>query len=150
VDTLIAERREEQADILKIRGEVYVPLKPKVAEALDVAVPPADIARIMDEIDKIAQRYDTTIPTYGHAGDGNLHPHLMMDLQERGTSKDAKRDIYRAASDLGGVISGEHGLGKTRINELDLYMDKKSLDIMRGIKQVFDPNNILNPGTAIV
>ena len=150
VDTLIAERREEQADILKIRGEVYTPLKPTMVEGLDVAVPPADIGRIMDEIDRIAQRYDTTIPIVGHAGDGNLHAHLMNDLQEKGIFKEVRRDIYKAATDLGGVIAGEHGLGKTRLDGLDLYLDKKSLDIMRGIKQVFDPNNILNPGAAIV
>jgi len=150
VDTLIAERREEQADILKIRGEVYTPLKPTMLEGLDVAVPPASIGRLMDEVDKIAQRYDTTIPIVGHAGDGNLHTHLMNDLQERGILKEVRRDIYKVASDLGGVIAGEHGLGKTRLDGLDLYLGKKSLDIMRGIKQVFDPNNILNPGAAIV
>jgi glycolate oxidase len=150
VDTLIAERREEQADILKIRGEVYTPMKPKMAEGMDVAVPPANIGRLMDEVDKIAQQYNTTIPVVGHAGDGNLHTHLMNDLQERGILKEVRREIYKVASDLGGVIAGEHGLGKTRLDELDLYMDKKSLDVMREIKKVFDPNNILNPGAAIL
>ena len=150
MDTLIAERREEQADILKIRGEVYTPLKPKIVEGLDISTPPASIGRMLDEIDKIAQRYHITIPVVGHAGDGNFHPLLLNDLQERGIFKEVRRDIYKATTDLGGVIAGEHGLGKTRLDELDLYLDKKSLDIMRGIKKVFDPNNILNPGTAIV
>ncbi|MBN2185950.1 MAG: FAD-binding protein, partial [Dehalococcoidia bacterium] len=150
VDTLIAERREEQADILKIRGEVYTPMKPRMAEGMDVAVPPANIGKLMDEVDKIAKRYDTIIPVVGHAGDGNLHTHLMNDLQERGIFKEVRRDIYKVANDLGGVIAGEHGLGKTRLAELDLYMDKKSLDVMREIKKAFDPNNILNPGAAIL
>ncbi|MCK4387349.1 MAG: FAD-binding oxidoreductase [Dehalococcoidia bacterium] len=150
VDTLIAERREEQTDILKIRSEIYTALKPKLADGLDITVPPASIGKMLDAVDEIAQRFDTDIPVYGHAADGNLHPHLMMDLQERGILKEVKREVYKAAVDLGGVITGEHGVGKTRLGEFDLYVDEKSRELMKGIKKLFDPNNILNPGTAIV
>jgi glycolate oxidase len=149
VDTLIAERREEQTDILKIRSEIYTALKPKLADALDITVPPASIGRVLDAVDEIAQRFDTDIPAYGHAADGNLHPHLMMDLQERGILKEVKREVYKAAVDLGGVITGEHGVGKTRLGEFDLYVDEKSRELMRGIKKLFDPNDILNPRTAV-
>ncbi len=149
IDTLIAERREEQADILKIRSEMYTPLKPRIADALDITVPPADIGTILDEMDRIAQRFDTTIPVFGHAGDGNLHPNLMNDLLEKGTLKDVKREIYRATLNLGGVVTGEHGMGKIRLSEFDLCLDEKSRELMKEIKKVFDPNNILNPGTAI-
>jgi len=149
VDTLIAERREEQADILKIRGEVYASMKARVADGLDVAVPPANIGRLMDEVDKIAQRYHTTIPVFGHAGDGNLHPILTTDLQERGIFKEVRGEIYEAGFNLGGVITGEHGIGKTKLDEFDLYGDEKSRGLMKGIKKLFDPNNILNPGTII-
>ncbi|MCK4388115.1 MAG: FAD-binding oxidoreductase [Dehalococcoidia bacterium] len=150
IDTLIAERREEQADILKIRSEMYMPLKPKIADALDITVPPADIGRILDEMDRIAQRFDTTIPVFGHAGDGNLHPNLLNDLLEKGTLKDVKREIYKATLNLGGVVTGEHGMGKVRLGEFDLCLDEKSRELMKEIKKVFDPNNILNPGTAIM
>ncbi len=149
IDTLIAERREEQADILKMRSEMFAPLKPKTAVGLDITVPPANVGRILDEIDKIAQRFDTDIPVLGHAGDGNLHPNLMIDLKERGTLNKVEREIYEAAINLGGVITGEQGMGKIRLGELDLCMDSKSRELMMGIKKVFDPNNILNPGTAI-
>ena len=150
VDTLIAERREEQAEILKMRSELYPAMKSRVADYPDVTVPPADIGKLFDAIDEIAQRYGTTIYTFGHAGDGNLHPNLMVDLVERGILKKVKREVYQAAVDLGGVITGEHGAGKTRLGELDLCLDEKSRELMRGLKKLFDPNNILNPGTAIV
>jgi len=149
VDTLIAERKEEQADILKIRSEMYTALKPQVADPLDVVVPPAEVANFMDAMERIAKRFDTRIITLGHAGDGNLHPLVMKDLADRGLLKEAKAEIYKEMARLGGTITAEHGIGKIRMSELDLYMDGKSKELMRGIKRVFDPNGILNPGTAI-
>ncbi|HEY82923.1 MAG TPA: FAD-binding protein [Dehalococcoidia bacterium] len=150
VDILIAERKEEQADILKIRSEVYSSLKDNVADVLDITVPPASIGVMMDKVDTIAQRFDTTIPTYGHAADGNLHPHLMRDLHERGILRQVKREIYQEAIKLGGVITGEHGLGVVRLPDLDLCPDGKTWELMRGIKRVFDPNNILSPGIGLL
>lgn len=147
IDTSIAESREEQADILKIRSEIVVAVKR--AKDLDPAIPPASMGTAMDIIDKIAQRYDTTIPVLGHAGDGNLHPLLMMDLQDRGILKEVEREIYKAVVKLGGVITGEHGIGRTKLDDLDLCLDEKSRELMKGIKKLFDPNNILNPGAVI-
>jgi len=149
VDILIAERREEQANILKIRSETYSSLKPRVADALDITVPPASIGVMMDRVDEIAQRYGVKIPTYGHAADGNLHPHLMMELVEKGILREVKRAIYQEAIKLGGVITGEHGLGVIRLVDLDLCPDGKTWELMRGIKRVFDPNNILSPGVGV-
>lgn len=149
VDILIAERREEQADILKMRSEIYSSMKDESADILDVTVPPATIAVIMDKIDEIAKRFNTTIPVYGHAGDGNLHPHPLNDLRDRGVLKQVKREIYQEAIRLGGVITGEHGVGVVRIPDLDLCPDGKVWELMRGIKNVFDPNNILNPGVGL-
>ena len=149
VDTLIAETKEEQADILKIRSEMYPSLKPSVADVLDVAVPPAEVANFMDTMDRIGERFDTRIITYGHAGDGNLHPHLMMDLYDRGILKEVKQAIYTEGARMGGVITAEHGIGKVRIDDLGFCIDMKSRELMQGIKRVFDPNNILNPGAGI-
>jgi glycolate oxidase len=150
VDTLIAERKEEQAEILKIRSEMFSALKSRIADALDIAVPPAEIANFMDAIDRVGQRYDTRIVTYGHAGDGNLHPHLMVDLQQRGILEQVKQEVFREGARFGGVVTAEHGIGKTRLPQLDMMLDDKSKELMQGIKQLFDPNNILNPGCAIV
>ena len=149
VDTLMAETREEQADILKMRSELYSVLKPQVADVLDMAIPPAAIAEFLDIVDEIGSRYNTRIITYGHAADGNLHPHLPLELHERGLLKAVKKDLYEAATRLGGTITAEHGVGKCRLNEVPLCIDEKSLDLMRGLKKLFDPNGILNPGTAI-
>ena len=150
VDILIAERREEQANILKIRSEVYSSLKNSIADVLDITVPPASIGEMMDKVDEIAAKFNIKIPTYGHAADGNLHPHLMADLVEKGLLREVKRQIYKEAIKMGGVITGEHGLGVIRLPDLDLYPDKKMWELMRGIKAVFDPNNILSPGIGVL
>jgi glycolate oxidase len=149
VDTLMAERREEQADLLKIRSEIYIPMKARIMDGLDVTVPPAAIGKLMDATEEIAKKYGTEIPIIGHAADGNLHPYMMKDLGERGIFKEVKEEVYKAAIALGGVVSGEHGVGKSRLSEVPLSFDDKTRELMRGIKALFDPNNILNPGTAI-
>ena len=150
VDTLIAESKEEQSHILHIRSETSMTFKAETAEILDVTVPPAAIGDLMDEIDRLAADYATKIPMVAHAGDGNFHPTLMLELKERGVATELKRKIYAKAVELGGVISGEHGIGKTRLGEIEMCLDPKSLQLMRGLKHLFDPNNILNPDSAIV
>jgi glycolate oxidase len=124
-------------------------LKPRVADVLDMAIPPADIAAFLDTVDEIGRKYGTRIITYGHAGDGNLHPHLPLELHQRGQLQAVKQELYAAAVALGGVITAEHGVGKIRLKEMPLCLDDKSIELMRGLKQLFDPNDILNPGTAI-
>jgi len=148
-DTLIAERRDEQADILKIRSEVQTAVSPN-ADSLDTAVPPGEIGTFMDAVDEIGRKYDTRIYVVGHAGDGNLHHVLMKDVAERGLLKDIKDEVYAAAIRLGGTVTAEHGIGKKGIYLLDRYTDDRLKQIMRDIKKSFDPNNILNPDTAIV
>jgi len=148
-DTLMAERREEQADILKIRSEVQSAVSPN-ADSLDTAVPPGEIGAFMDEVDKIGEKFNTRIHVVGHAGDGNLHHVLMKDVADRGLLHDIKDEVYAAAMRLGGTITAEHGIGKKGIYLLDRYTDDRQKQIMRDIKKAFDPNNILNPDTAIV
>jgi len=149
VDTLMAERREEQAAILKIRSEVQSAVSPN-ADSLDTAVPPGEIGPLMDAVDKIAAKYGVKIPAVGHAGDGNIHHILVKEIGDRGLLDQIKGEVYAAAMSLGGTITAEHGIGKKGIHYLDLYTDERQKQIMRDIKKAFDPNNILNPGTAIV
>ncbi len=149
VDTLMAESREEQAHILRIRSEESMTYKAELAEILDVTVPPAAVGDMMDVVDTLAAQYKTRIPMVAHAGDGNFHPHLMLELKERGLATEVKRKIYAKAIELGGVISGEHGIGKTRLAELDMCIDARSLELMRGLKHLFDPNHILSPDSAV-
>jgi glycolate oxidase len=149
VDTLFAETRQEQDNILKMRNELYGVLMPELAESLDLAVPPARVADFLDAVERIANQFGSRIPNYGHAADGNLHPHLMMDLQQRGILWDVKDAIYEEGARLGGTVTAEHGVGRSRRVYFDRYTDETSKRLMRGIKQLFDPNNILNPGAAM-
>jgi glycolate oxidase len=149
VDTLLAETRQEQENILKIRNELYGALMPDLAESLDLAVPPARVADFLDAVERIAVQYGSRIPNYGHAADGNLHPHLMMDLQKRGLLWEVKDAIYEEGARLGGIVTAEHGVGRSRRVYFDRYTDETSKQLMRGLKRLFDPNNILNPGAAI-
>jgi glycolate oxidase len=149
IDVLMAERREEQAEVLKIRSEMYSALKADVADVMDIAVPPAEIASYMDAVDGIARKYGTRIPTYGHAGDGNLHPHVMRDTMERGVTDEVKREVYMAGLRMGGIVTAEHGVGRTKLETLGYSMDDRTRELMRGIKKLFDPGNILNPGAVV-
>jgi len=151
LEPIIGKTRKEQERILKIRSNMYLAMKHKLADSLDAAVPPAEMGTFMDAIDRIAARFSTSIPMHGHAGDGNLHPHLLKDLKKAGAQnlKEVKREVYREALKLGGVITAEHGLGKIRLADLDDFLGQKEMELMRGIKQVFDPKGILNPGCAI-
>jgi glycolate oxidase len=148
-DVLVADKPQLQADILKLRSEFFSTFKDKTVDALDITVPPANIGKLLEKVDEIAKKYQTSIPTYGHAGDGNLHSHIMKDLEERGIKREVKREIYSATIKLGGVITGEHGIGQIRNKDLDLVLDQKQFVLMAGIKKLFDPNNILNPGVGL-
>lgn len=146
IDTMIAEAPEEQNRILRIRSNIYTALKPDMIDILDVTVPPNSLEKLMDEVDAIAAKYGVYLPTYGHAGDGNLHVHIMKEgVKDMDMADAIKNEIYSAAVKLGGVITGEHGIGKLRFKNLNLVLSEKHMEIMRGIKRVFDPNNILNP-----
>src|SRR3972149_3715085 len=149
MDLQIAEKEQQQSEILKLRSALFPSFKDRMGDTLDITVPPASIGKLLEKVDEIAKKYQTIIPTYGHAADGNLHAHIMKELGERGLLSRVKRDIYREALNLGGVLTGEHGIGQIRNKDLDLVPDKKQWELMWGIKKLFDPNNILNPGVGL-
>jgi glycolate oxidase len=152
LEPVIGETKKEQEKVLKIRSNVYSASKRGlVADALDVAVPPASMGKLMDAIDRVANEFGTVIPMVGHVGDGNLHPTLIKSLADGGLQnlKKAKREIYKEALKLGGTMTAEHGVGKIRIPDVAIFLDKKTMELMRSIKEVFDPNGILNPGCAV-
>lgn len=147
LEPLIAERRKDQEKILNIRSNIYTALKPDTADILDVTVPPARLGDLIDVIDEIAEKFDTYIPAYGHAGDGNLHPHIMLEEgKDQGYIRKIKTDIYKATVDMGGTITGEHGTGRIRRKDLSLSLSSEEIQLIKRIKKVFDPQNILNPG----
>jgi len=117
----------------------------------DIVVPVAAIPEMLSGIAEIAEKYGTPIPCYGHAGDGNLHAKPIMNPQWsverwRETLPEILTDMYRLTSELGGTISGEHGIGHKRKKYMPLVCSPEHIEMMRAVKRALDPNNILNPG----
>lgn len=123
-------------------------LKPhKISE--DVVVPRSRIPELVLFVESLATENNLTIFTFGHAGDGNIHVNIMLDKnepQEVARAEIATKALFAQVIKLGGTLSGEHGIGITKAAFLPLELDAVSLEVMRGIKKFFDPNNILNPG----
>jgi glycolate oxidase len=115
----------------------------------DVTVPMGNVADLLKGIGQIATRYGIQIATFGHAGDGNLHPQILYDgynPDEVKRVESAVADLFQLSIDLNGTLTGEHGIGLAKAPFMELEHDENAMDIMRSIKRAFDPNNILNPG----
>ena len=115
----------------------------------DATVPRSEIAKMVGEIEKIAAKYNVKICTFGHAGDGNLHPTCPTDIrdtEEMARVEAAFEEIFAAAIELGGTITGEHGVGLVKAPYLEWKIGAEGMTIMKAIKHAFDPNNIMNPG----
>ncbi len=115
----------------------------------DIVVPRDQIPEMVRRVGEIAARHDLVIAVFGHAGDGNLHPNILFDMREPGALARVERaaaDILRAALELGGALSGEHGLGTLKREFLRDALGDDAVDVMLDIKRLFDPHNLLNPG----
>jgi len=126
-------------------------LKPTVVLE-DATVPRSKIPEMVQAIQEIADKYDVTIGTFGHAGDGNLHPTILTDRRDREEWKRVEKaieDIFDHALKLGGTLSGEHGIGLAKSSFMGKETSRATLVYSRRIKRALDPNNILNPGKII-
>lgn len=115
----------------------------------DIAVPRSRIPEMVQRIRDIGKRYNLRTPVFGHIGDGNLHPYLIcdrMDAEMMERVRKAAGDIFDAAIQLGGTLSGEHGIGLAKRDYLEKGLDPLARAQMLAIKRLFDPHNILNPG----
>jgi len=115
----------------------------------DLAVPMSKVPDMLRAISDIARKHDVQMPTVGHVGDGNLHPVICFDGTDPDEVKrveEASTELFEKVIELGGTLTGEHGIGLAKIPFMGLEHDEISMDIMRSIKRLFDPNNILNPG----
>jgi glycolate oxidase len=115
----------------------------------DATVPRPRLAEMVDRIDEIAERYDVPIATFGHAGDGNLHPTSVVDVRDDAAIDRAHKafaDIFAAAIDMDGTITGEHGVGAAKLPFLERRLGADQMALLRRIKAAFDPAGILNPG----
>jgi len=118
----------------------------------DVGVPISRIAELVHGIEVISQETSTMIATVGHAGDGNFHPLVTFDRNDEAATKNAEVAFGRVmdhALALGGVVTGEHGIGTLKLPWLSAQIGEDALELSRAIKQAFDPLGILNPGKAI-
>ncbi len=115
----------------------------------DIAVPRNRMAITTERIELIAQKYGLRVGTFGHAGDGNLHPTIVLDkddLPQVRKAELAMGEIFALALEMGGTITGEHGVGSAKLPYLEARLGREQMALQRAIKSVFDPHGILNPG----
>ncbi len=150
VESFVAESTKEQRNLLEIRSHVYPSMHATMVDAVDAAVPINNLAKYMDGIGKIAAKYNVEISTIGHIGDGNMHNSILnKDAVKPSNYEDLVDEIFKLVIECEGSITGEHGIGKVRNKKLKFQFTEKELGLMNAIKSVFDPNNILNPGTGL-
>ncbi len=152
-EVYVADNYTTQERLWRIRrnlGEALI-LYNRYHSVEDVVVPTAQIPEFVYEVEKISKKHNVRVFIHGHPGDGNIHSNIGMNPD--GTDEDWKRklpevqkDLYIAAKNLGGTISGEHGIGCKRKKFMPIVASEAEIDFMRRIKRGVDPNNILNPG----
>ena len=123
-----------------------------VARMEDVGAPRSRLPELLNAIERIATAHDARCGTFGHAGDGNLHPTFVWDRGDAAAEERAHaaaEELYRAAIELGGTVTGEHGIGAARRDFLELQRGSDAVDVMRSIKAALDPLGILNPGRVV-
>lgn len=156
IEVYVADNYTTQERVWSVRrniAEAFMVYSPEQSLE-DIVVPIGNIAKLMPEIDKISKKYGIKMPSYGHAGDGNLHTTLVKDpdmtMDEWFEVEDkVLKELYDAVYQLGGKLSGEHGIGLKRMKFMKDHLSETELMLMKKIKQAFDPNYIMNPGKII-
>lgn len=114
----------------------------------DITVPRSKLPALLEKINEVSKKYDVLIPCFGHTGDGNVHTNVMVDKDNEDEVKKgyaAIEEIFKITIDLGGTLSGEHGIGISKAPYMKLAFSDAEMELFRAIKKAFDPNNILNP-----
>ncbi|AYB42099.1 FAD-linked oxidase C-terminal domain-containing protein [Paenibacillus lautus] len=147
----IAKTPEEGAKVMEARRSALAALSRLRPTTIleDATVPRSKIADMVLEVQRIAQKYDVQICTFGHAGDGNLHPTAMTDArdpEEIHRVEEAFAEIFEAAIAMGGTITGEHGVGIVKAPYLEWKVGEAGIRMMKSIKDAIDPHQIMNPG----
>lgn len=149
-DIRIAKNEQEREELWKARKWVspaITQVKPtKISE--DATVPRSKIPEMFERLRQIRDKYNVHLVVFGHAGDGNLHPNIIADARDKEEMRrveEAVGEIFKAAVELGGTLSGEHGIGTMKAPYMEMELGAVGLDMMRRIKQAWDPQNILNP-----
>ena len=153
-EVLFADTEREKNDLWKMRRKVGESVKQNsVYKEEDTVVPRAELPILLEGVKKIGAKYGFRSVCYGHAGDGNLHVNILkgelFDEQWNQNLPEGIREIFRLVMDLGGTLSGEHGIGLVQKPFMNIAFSEIQLNIFRSIKALFDPNYILNPGKVI-
>ncbi|MDF2671747.1 MAG: 2-hydroxy-acid oxidase [Clostridiales bacterium] len=152
LDVLISDTEERQESIWTARGAFLEAIKASTTEMeeVDVVVPRNTVAEFVKFTHELEDKFDIRIRSFGHAGDGNLHIYILRDQLDETTwhrkLNDTMESMYQRSRELNGQVSGEHGIGFAKKPYLKTSLSKETMGIMQGIKLVFDPKNILNPG----
>ncbi len=115
----------------------------------DATVPRSKIPQMLKALKEIAKKYNLQIGTFGHAGDGNLHPTILTDESDKEEMERVEKavdEIFKIAIELGGTLSGEHGIGMAKAKYMEWEFGKEGVEVMKKIKDALDPDHILNPG----
>ncbi len=153
IDVLVADNLQMRDRLWEARRMIIESLQAlspeRIMDTQDIALPRTQLAEMLKRIKEVGEKYSLKIISFGHSGDGNVHVNIIKDVpDEIWKEKDplAAKEIYQTAVSLGGVVTGEHGIGLTRKKFLSLGLDQEQIEIMKKIKRDFDPQNILNPG----
>lgn len=151
VDVRIAKDQDEANKYWLARRAGFAAVfgKAKTVMAEDVTVPRGAIPALMRKCKEIAKKYNVEIVVLGHAGDGNLHPAALTDMSNKEHFERATKaidEVIEGAVELGGVLSGEHGIGLEKQKFFNKVTNPVVVNMMKGVKALFDPNNIMNPG----
>ncbi|MFC3563604.1 FAD-linked oxidase C-terminal domain-containing protein [Pedobacter jamesrossensis] len=143
--------KQEKEELWRMRRTMAESVKSNsVYKEEDTVVPRAALPKLINGIKEIGAKYGFESVCYGHAGDGNLHVNIikagMSDEDWKNKLKFGIKEIFELTTALGGTLSGEHGIGLVQKEYMPIKYSEIHLNLMRGIKQVFDPNGILNPG----
>jgi glycolate oxidase len=150
-EILLADSEIQKNSLWKLRRSVGEAVKSNsIYKEEDTVVPRAELAKLLKGVKDIGKAYGFKSVCYGHAGDGNLHVNIikgnMSDNDWNLKLSSGIREIFELTKKLGGTISGEHGVGLVQKEYMDIVLSKKNIELQKGIKQLFDPSYILNPG----
>ena len=157
-EILLADTAQQKEDLWRLRRRVAEAVKANsIYKEEDTVVPRAALPQLLKGVKEIGNKYGFKSVCYGHAGDGNLHVNIIKgnmsdeDWNLPGRQADNKltvgiREIFKLTVSLGGTISGEHGIGWVQKGYMDIAFNETAIQLQKGIKKLFDPNNILNPG----
>lgn len=154
-DILRSRTKEEEDKLWDVRRAISPSLMKYGSLKLneDVVVPRSKVPELISKIEDIGRKHSTFVANFGHAGDGNIHVNFMCDKDDPvsiARARECVKETFALSVELGGSISGEHGIGYVKAQYLNLAIDAPTLSVMKGIKKVFDPNGILNPGKMFI